>query len=405
MGTIDPNAPPADPQAFRRLSELAQRLPVARRFVGVLGPRPADTIPLLGGNPALESLPASELSRAFAAALASPETSLQYSAPDGNAALIEWLAAREGVSPSRIIITNGALHALSLVVLATTSPGDEVVVDDPVFPVFLRVLQLADARPVPAPGGDGFDVDALEGLLVSGLRPRLVYTVPDYQNPSGTSLSGPARRKLVSLAEHYGFLVISDNPYRSTGWQPDLPDDVAVDNDVVIRVNTFSKSLGPGLRLGWLVVPEWLREPVVALRARTDQHPSTLTQAAVAQLVTEQGLYDHILGGIADEHRRRMDVLADELATRFGGQLRLNRPQGGFFLWPELTETGVSVEALHTAAVAAGTDFSRGSSFQVPGGADHAQRLRLGFSSVDRSQIPLAVSRLHQAYQEVARQP
>jgi len=387
-----------------RLSTLARRLPAAVRSTGVLDPRVPDSIPLLGGNPAADALPAAELATATAEVLAEGGPALRYSDPRGLERLRGWLAGREGVTPERIVVTNGGLHGVSLVVQALLDPGEEIVVDDPVYPTTLRVLQLADARPVPVPVGPaGLDVERLERRLADGLRPRIVYTVADFQNPTGTVLAGDARTRLVELAERYGFVVLSDNPYRISRFAgTDVPDLPAA-SERVVKVSTFAKSLGPGLRLGWLVLPEWLVEAVVALRTRTDQHPSSLVQAAIARLVDGTGVFEATTKRLAELHGLRANALVAALRERLGDVLEAERPDGGFFVWARLREGAPDLDALHAAAAAHGTSFSRGTSFAVPGGGEHRDRIRLGFSDLPEASLREAVDRLAAAVEEVRR--
>lgn len=385
-----------------RLSRFAGHLEVPRSFVDVLsGPSP-DRIDLVGGNPATEALPGSALMAALATH--APDdgwASLQYSSPRGLPALVEWIAEREGVSADRVVVTNGALHALALVTLALVDPGDDVVVDDPVYPVFRRVLELSRARPVPIRVDEGgLDVRLLEESLSGGLRPRLVYTVPDFQNPTGTCLTAPRRERLLELAEEYGFVVVSDNPYRRTRWSGTELPAIDRDSDRVVHVDTFSKSLGPGLRLGWLVVPSWLAPTILALRSRTDQHPSTLIQTAVTAFVTEPGAFDRLASRIARTHRERAETLVRALTDALGGDLDFREPEGGFFLWATAADPAVDVAAVKARSARLGTSFTLGSAFAVPGGDVHDRSLRLGFSSTPSAGIPLAVERLATAVRE-----
>ncbi|WOF22347.1 PLP-dependent aminotransferase family protein [Microbacterium betulae] len=381
------------------LSAFAQRLDVPRTFTEVLGGRPPGAVDLLGGNPATEALPRVAIAEAVARAASDPGApAFQYSSPRGLPRLVDLIAAREGVSPARVVVANGALHALSLIVLALLGPDDVVVTDDPVYPVFRRVLQLAGSRTVGVGvDSDGLDTDALERLLQGGLRPRLVYTVPDFQNPTGATLSAARRERLADLAHRYGFLVLWDNPYRRTRWNGREVADAAVDDEAFIRIDTFSKSLGPGLRTGWAVVPEWLVPALVAVRSRTDQHPGTLVQAAVADLLAQPGAFDGIVRALAEEHARRASALTAAIRRDIGSALTFGEPDGGFFLWTRLADAELSASRLRELSLARGTAFSAGEAFAVPGGASHTDALRLGFSATPVADIPVAVARIADA--------
>jgi 2-aminoadipate transaminase len=264
------------------LASRVSGLTASSAFGAVLGVPSVAAISFAGGSPAVDVLPWAELAEATALVLESSERGaiLDYSGHQGSPALRAWIGEREGVAPERVVMTNGALHGLSLSFLATVDPGDVVVVEDPVYPLAVKTLQLTGAKiHAVAVDGEGLRTDLLEEQLRAGLRPRALYTVPDFHNPTGRTLAPARRTHLVELAEAYGFVVVSDNPYVELRCHGDRPDDLDVESDRVIRVNSFSKTFGPGLRLGWAVVPEWVRPGILDLRSRGDQHASTLTQS------------------------------------------------------------------------------------------------------------------------------
>lgn len=397
--------PVTSPTLSRRAAGL--RAPRGFGDASLVAPAP-DAIRLTAGVPAAELLPVAELQAALDElwrAGAAPRA-LAYSASPGIEPLRGWIARREGVDPGRVVITNGGMHGLGLAVEAFVEPGGTVVVDDPVFPLFLRVLDLVDAavRPVPV-GDEGLDVGRLEDLLRSGVRVDAVYTVPDFHNPSQGVLTGERRRALVSLAERHGFVVIVDNPYRElsfTGARPQVA--VFHDSPNVVHVNTFTKTLGPGLRLGWLVLPEAFVEPVVQLRNRQDSHTSTLTQTVVHQmLASSPGWFDALRDRAAAGYRSRAEHLVAELRRQLPGAFELAAPAGGFFVWPRLVDDRVDAAALHEAARRHGVDYQRGDYFEAPGGGDHSRRLRLGFSAHPPERLTTAVGRLALAYDDVLR--
>src|SRR5690606_35715850 len=200
------------------LSALAAALTAPRGFgdQSLLSPRP-DAIRLLGGIPDPGALPVTELREVLGEVwdAGGGAASLQYSATPGLTGLRAWIAAREGVDERRVVITSGGLHGLSLTVQALVERGATVAVDNPAFPIFLRVLELVDARTLPVPvEADGIDVEHLARRLAAGERIAAVYTVPDFHNPSQGTLSAAKRAALVDLAERYGFVVIADDPYR-----------------------------------------------------------------------------------------------------------------------------------------------------------------------------------------------
>jgi 2-aminoadipate transaminase len=376
-------------------------------FGAVLGAPTVGAISFAGGSPAVEALPWAELAEATATVLHSPARGavLDYSGHQGSPALRGWIADREGVDPDRVVITNGALHGLHLSFLATIDPGDVVVVENPVYPLAVKTLQLtgAEVRAIPL-DADGLRTDLLEEQLRAGLRPRALYTVPDFHNPTGRTLSPERRAHLVALAEQYGFVVVSDNPYVELRGHGTRPADLDVASDRVIRVNSFSKTFGPGLRLGWAVVPDWARRGILDLRSRSDQHASTLTQAVIAELVARAGFFEDLVGSAARLYRERALVLADALNSELGDAVDATLPDGGVFAWPRFVDGSVSVDELAAAAGRAGVIVLPGSQFAV--GADREEigrHARTSFGQASPEAIREGARRLGAAYREVAR--
>ncbi|MGB4779933.1 PLP-dependent aminotransferase family protein [Microbacterium sp.] len=365
--------------------------------------RRQDAIELTGGIPDPSVLPARELAEATARVLATPGLpALQYSRTEGIPALREWIAEREGVPVSRIFVTNGGFHGLALAIQTTVERGGLVAVDNPIFPLFLRGLELSAGEFLPVPvGREGLDVDHLEQLLRGGARPAALYTVPDFHNPTQGSLPLEARRALVRLAEQYGFVVFADNPYRELRFAGATAEEEPFNHsDRVIHVNTFTKTLGPGLRLGWLVLPEWLVPDVVALRSRQDSHSSTFTQAIVAELLaSDPGLFDATLTRARALYRDRARTLATSLEREAPGTFEVEVPEGGLFLWPRLRDDAIDADRLADDASAEGVEYQRGSFFPSGPGTDAARHLRLSFGNTTEEQLSEAAARLARAVQ------
>jgi 2-aminoadipate transaminase len=388
------------------LTALARGLTAPKGFVDASLAAPAPgTIRLLGGIPAPEALPVEAIGKASAQLWQDPDiavASLQYTPARGSTALCDWIAKREGVESSRIVVTNGGMHGLALAVLTVVERGATVAVDDPVFPGFLWALEVSTTRILPVPVvADGLDVEHLARRLATGVRIAAAYTVPDFHNPAQVSLSAPKRQALIELAERYGFYVILDNPYRELrfGGQDQ---GVAVFNqsDRAIHVNSFTKTLGPGWRVGWLVLPDHLVEPVNRLRNRLDVHTSSVTQAIIERLLTEDAhLFDRIVRGATALYRERADVLIDALREQLPGAFDIVAPEGGLFLWPRLTDDAVDPAALFRRAAARGVAYQPGESFA----ADPRQRasdrhLRLAYSDRTPEELREAVRRLALAF-------
>lgn len=356
------------------------------------------SVPLTGGVPAPEALPIEALADAFRDALADPaasRTALQYSVPLGIPELREWIGNRESADSARVAVTNGALHALSLVFGALLDPGDLVIVENPSFPIALRVLQYHNAhlRSV-AVDEHGLDVDALETLLRRGARPKIVYTIPDFHNPTGVTLSAARRIRLVELAQQFGFVIVADSPYQELRFAGEAFPGLDVESDLVIRANTFSKTLGPGLRLGWAVLPTWLVPAISRIRQNHDQHASLLTQRAVANLVAVPGQFDSIASKAAGLYRKRSTVLRNALEEASGGLLQVPAVDGGLFLWGKVQDPTIDVAAAHERARALGTDYLPGGHFDSSAAGLFTDHIRFGFSAAPFDQLAVAAQRV-----------
>ncbi|WBM78814.1 PLP-dependent aminotransferase family protein [Cryobacterium breve] len=363
--------------------------------------RREDAIELLGGIPDPAVLPAAELAEATIRVLARPGVpALQYSRTEGISPLREWIADREGVPVERIIVTNGGFHGLSLAIHTVLERGDLVAVDNPIFPLFLRGLELSDARILPVRvGPNGLDIDQLADLLRDGARPKALYTVPDFHNPTQGTVPSSVRAELVRLAERYGFVIFADNPYREL-WYEGGPESTEAFNNSehVIHINTFTKTLGPGLRLGWIVVPEYLAGDIVALRSRQDSHSSTLVQAIVGELLTaDAGLFDATLDRARRLYKSRAETLVAALEREAPGAFEAVVPGGGLFLWPRLRDDAVDPDRLAVDASDEGVEYQRGSFFPSGPGTDADRHLRLAYGHVPEAQLDDAAVRLGRA--------
>jgi len=360
-----------------------------------------DLVRLVSGAPAPEALPLADYARAAATLLADPITgpaALEYGPHSGIPELRRWIADREGVSADRILVTNGGLHGVSLAFSALLESGDSIAVDDPVFPDTLRVAEQQQARVLPIHvGADGLDVDALEWRLRSGQRIKVLYTVPDFHNPSGGVLPGPKRQRIVELAEQYGFVIVSDNPYREYGFTATPEPDFAVGSDQVVRVGTFTKTLGAGLRLGWIVAPGWLAPHLENVRRRIDFHSSVLGQRLITALLSQPGWFDALLAAGRRIYVDRSAILGDAIRDRLSGVLAFDDPAGGFFLWAEIIDPAIDPARLLAAAADQGLLLTAGRNFAATGGSAWDRRLRLAYSSAPIDHLTRGVDRLSAA--------
>ncbi|MGW7247197.1 aminotransferase-like domain-containing protein [Streptomyces decoyicus] len=352
---------------------------------------------LVSGAPAVEALPLHEIRKVTSELLSSPETggpALAYGPNAGDPALRELIATREGVDPARVLITNGGLHGTSLALQAVAEPGDVIVVDDPVFPDTIRIVENTGAgiHPVPV-GPHGIDVEALAERLRGGLRPKAVYTVPDFHNPNGGLLPYERRLRLVELAEQYGFFVLSDNPYRQFAPDGRSEPDFPLDSDRVVVAHTLAKTLGPGLRLGWLIAPEWLAPHVINLRRRYDFQSSPLSQAIARALIARDNWSDELLAHGRNIYRERAELTVRSLREA-GDHLELDDPAGGFFVWANVRGGVSAAERLAERAREAGIVYSVGTFYDPLQQGRYAGHLCLAYSAARHEHLVAGLDRL-----------
>jgi 2-aminoadipate transaminase len=220
----------------------------------------------------------------------------QYSSTEGDPALREWIAARHRVGVDQVLVTHGSQQALDLVARATLDGGDPVVLADPGYVGAIQVMRLGGGDLVGVPtDGEGLSVEVLEERLAAGLRPRLVYVVPNFHNPTGATLSAGRAGRLAALADQYGFFVVEDDPYGEIRFSGTAPPPLATLTDRAVSIGTISKVLFPGLRVGWVVAPPALAARLVLVKQAVDLHTSTLAQSIAVGLLTRPGfLSDHV---------------------------------------------------------------------------------------------------------------
>lgn len=388
----------AQPSTQPVLSARARRPDAARGF----GPRAVlgeDGIPLAGGAPSPDLLPREEIARASAELTGDPAAlaaALPYGAAAGSPRLRELIAASEGVDPERVLVTNGAFHGLSLVFDALLDPGSPVVVEEPTYPLVFRSLLTKDPQLVHLPlTADGLDIDVLEDRLRAGVRPRLLYTIPDHHNPTGLVVPPEQRQRLLELAEHYGFVIVSDNAYRRLAFDGAEPPDYPADSEYVVQVRTFSKLLGPGLRIGWLVLPPWLAGPVQRLRANQDQHTSGLTQAIVERVIEPEGSLQQIADRARRAYAERFDLATGILDDALPGGIEVPFRTGGIFLWAKVRDPGIDLAtAQQVARTRYGTDAVLGRYFFREDPQEDRGFLRIGISHLPVERLGEGVRRL-----------
>ncbi|MEV6950947.1 PLP-dependent aminotransferase family protein [Streptomyces sp. NPDC051183] len=370
----------------------------AVREILALTERPG-VISFAGGLPAPELFDTAGLRAAYDAAFtASARRALQYSTTEGlpelRAAVADRTAARGlPTAPDDVLITTGSQQGLTLLTGALVEPGDVVLVENPTYLAALQCFGLAGARVVPVPcDGEGILPDAL-AEIVARERPKLLYTVPNFQNPTGRTLPGSRRAAVAEIAARLGLWLVEDDPYGDLRYEgahiPWLAAHPGAEDRTVL-LGSFSKVMAPGLRLGWLRAPAALRRAAVVAKQAADLHTSTVDQLAAAHYLAEADLAAH-LATVRAAYRARRDALLAGLAEALPAGSTWNRPEGGMFVWARLPE-GHDAARLLTAAIARDVAFVPGAPFYT--GTPDPRTLRLSFTTHTPAEIAQGLARL-----------
>ena len=372
------------------------------REILALTQRPG-VVSFAGGLPAPELFDVTGLREAFAAVLADEcaGRTLQYSTTEGDPALrsviAERLTARGLDTDARdVLITSGSQQALTLVATVLLEPGDRVLVEEPSYLAALQCFALARAVVVPVPcDDDGLDPDALDELVAEH-RPRLLYTVPTFHNPTGRTLPLARRRALAAAVDRAGLWMIEDDPYGELRYDGEALPAVAALPEAPARtvaLSTLSKIAAPGLRLGWVRAPRMLLRSLTIAKQAADLHSSTVDQAAAARWLATTDLDAH-LARLRAAYRARRDTLLEGLAAALPPGSTHNRPQGGMFVWARLPD-GWDASALLPRALERDVAYVPGAPF-FSGCPDRAT-LRLSFTTHPPDEIRRGLERLASA--------
>jgi len=362
----------------------------------------AEVISFAGGLPAPELFPAEMVAQAFATALHPTVVAraLQYSTTEGDPELRALLAQRltgRGLAADadEILVTTGSQQALGLVASVLVDPGDVVLVESPSYLAALQSFGFAGARMVPAPCDDeGLDPDALPALIAEH-RPKFLYVVPTFQNPTGRTLPASRRARLAEIAAEHGLWLVEDDPYGELRYDGEPLAPIASypgARDRTVTVSSLSKVLAPGLRIGFLRAPEQLLGPMTVAKQAADLHTSTVDQHA-ARICLQAGLDDHI-DLICAEYRRRRDALLDGLQAALPDGSTHNRPDGGMFVWARLPAGWDATELLRRA-LTHDVAFVLGAPFYAT--APDPRTLRLSFTTHRPGEIVEGLARLRRA--------
>jgi len=360
-----------------------------------------DIISLAAGTPARDLLPAEMLSTIFAEGLLKArQSALGYCPVEGLLSLRRGIAARMrkrgvAVDAQHILILSGSTQGIGLAARLLLSPGDEVVVEVPTYLGAIQVFRALGARVIGVPtDSDGMRVDLLETVLVRH-RPRLIYTQPTFQNPSGIVMSHERRRRLLLLAKRYQTPVLENVPYGEIYFDGKEPQPLmAMDHsEQVLYLSTYSKTLAPGLRVAWIAAPEPMIERLSLHKQIFDLNTNALGQWAVSE-VLQQGLLDDHLTKLRQRYQHKRDLMLQAMSTHWPKEVRVSHPQGGFHIWCRLTGD-MRARSLLREAAHEQVAFVIGEPFHVDGGGQ--QQFRLSFAYPEEQHIEEGVRRVGNA--------
>ncbi len=355
----------------------------------------SSTISFARGAPSADILPHEAVREAAARALAEDwETALSYGVGIGHPGLCQWVAERHGgLDPAQVMIANGSLEAGAMLFEHLLSAGDRVIVEQPTYDRTLLLLQRLGVELVPVPlESDGLDVGALEAALAEGPI-RLAHIIPNAHNPAGCTLSVAKRERLVELAAEHGFWIFEDDPYRELPFEGEpLATMLSLDQaDRVIHASSFSKTVSPGIRVGYLAGPEEEIKKIAKRANETYISPNMLAESIVLELC-RSGALDRNIEFCKTELKARCDALVAALREQIP-EAEFVVPEGGYFLWLDLAE-GTDAVALLAEAKADGVSFVAGPDFMIDGGTNS---LRLSFAPVPAAQMSEGVGRIASA--------
>ena len=356
-----------------------------------------DIISFAGGLPASELFPVREFRESSAFVLAEcPERALQYGTTEGFLPLRRYLAEKVqkyGIPavPENILLTNGSQQALDLVGKVFISPGDTVVTEAPTYLGALQAWNAYEPRFVTVPlDDDGMQVDKLESILERE-EVKFIYVLPNFHNPAGTTLPFDRRERLVQIAARHNVFIVEDDPYGELRFEgEDIVPLISLHKENVIYLGTFSKTLAPGIRLGWIIAPEIVMERLVQAKQGADLHTGTFVQM-LAYDIASRGILKRHVGTIRTVYRERRDVMLESIEKHFPPGVSWTRPQGGLFLWVRCPE-GVDTEQLLKKALEEKVAFVPGFAFFPDGRGRNA--MRLNFSAMSPDKIRLGIERL-----------
>ncbi len=413
MNDLDPASSPARPAPAPPFAKRTTRLRSSAIRDLLKLTASSDILSLAGGLPAPDSFPVAELRREADRLLGEfGARSVQYSTTDGVVELRSWIADHAAAATGRsidaaqVLVTHGSQQGLDLIAKVMLDPGDVVVVEAPSYLGAIQALELFEPTFVSITGDrHGLDTRELADRLAGGLRPKLVYVVANFHNPTGATLADERRRELAELADRYGFLVVEDDPYGAIRFAGSPIPPVLAHSERVVHLSTFSKIVAPGFRVGWAIGPPEVMAMLARAKQAADLHTSTFAQLLLANVVDRPGWLEEQQRRIVPIYRDRCVALCDAIDAVLGEQVAYHRPDGGMFVWlafagGALGEGGAP--ALLSAALEHGMAFVPGTAFEAGDtvGRFH-HHARLSYATCTPAQLVDAVDRLAAALAEI----
>ena len=359
----------------------------------------ADSISFARGAPSIDIVAVDDLKAAARRAFENdPAGTFSYGTSIGYPPLRAWIADRHELPPEQVIVTNGSMQADAFLFEHLVQEGDLVVVEAPSYDRTLLSLRKRGAEILAIPlQEDGIDVAALASALEAGARPKLAHIIPTFQNPAGYTLSLDKRRRLLELAQQYDFVIFEDDPYVELRFEGErLPTMLSLDSsEHVVYASSFSKTVCPGIRVGYLAGPAETITAIQKLATETYISPSMVSESIVNEFC-RSGAIDRSIETVKAALRERVQRLSAALERELP-DAKFRAPDGGYFLWVDLPE-GTDVDALSAAALDRGVLFVKGTDFLLEGGQNS---LRLAYSGVSADEIDEGVKRLAEAYESL----
>jgi DNA-binding transcriptional MocR family regulator len=343
-----------------------------------------------------EPSPLGELAKSFSRVASDPRFILSYGDSEGYEPLRNAISHRmqlrgAQIQPKDVIVLTGSTQGIMVVAQSLAEPGDEIIVETPSYPGALQIFQICGLRAISVPvDEDGMRVDHVEAILRTR-RPRFIYTMPSLHNPTNVTMNADRRERLVTLARRAGIPIIEDDPYGELA-QYGLTPLVGLAPDYVVYLSTFSKTIAPSLRVGWLAAPRTILERLLLRKQALDMATSLYVQAAIRDYL-ETG-YDSHVAQLRDELRIRREMADAAIAEHWPGTMRTSKAGGGFYLWVT-TPREMRARPLLDQAERLGASFLFGEAFFANSGGDH--NFRLALTAVTRAQIPEGIRRIGKA--------